>query len=232
MNRAYRRRNRRTSRRCATEIQVFERPEWAAGNVTVELPVRLAEAVEGVTAEVEQLAGQAGVLIMQAVMAAEVERLAGPRGKHERERPLTPLGQSAGLRGARGAEGSAGSAADAKNLLLATVAWLEEINPSAAWSLREGLEETLTLHRLNVPEALRRSLRSTNPIESALRVVRPATERVKRWRKGDMRLRWSAAGLLAAENRFRRVRGYKSMAVLLGNVDAYDPRPAGKTEAA
>jgi putative transposase len=122
--------------------------------------------------------------------------------------------------------------ADAKKMLLATVAWLEAINPSAAASLREGLEETLTLHRLNVPGELRRSLRSTNLIESAISVVRTATGRVKRWRQGDMRLRWSAAGLLAAEKRFRRVRGYKSMAVLLANVDAYDPRLAGKTEAA
>ena len=122
--------------------------------------------------------------------------------------------------------------ADAKKMLLATVTWLEELNPSAAASLREGLEETLTLHRLNVPEELRRSLRSTNLIESALSVVRTATQRVKRWCKGDMRLRWSAAGLLAAEKRFRRVRGHKSMGVLLANVSAFDVKLASKSEAA
>jgi hypothetical protein len=120
--------------------------------------------------------------------------------------------------------------------------WLEEIDPSAAASLREGLEETLTLHRLNLsacacshadrPEELRRSLRSTNLIESALSVVRTATQRVKRWRKGDMRLRWSAAGLLAAEKRFRRVRGYQSMGVLLANVSTFDAKLASKSEAA
>lgn len=68
--------------------------------------------------------------------------------------------------------------ADAKKMQLATVAWLEELNPSAAASLREALEQTLTLHRLNVPEELRRSLRSTNLIESALSVVRTAPQRV------------------------------------------------------
>lgn len=72
MKRAYRRRIRRTSRRCATEIQVLERPELAAGNVTVELPVSLAEAVEGVTEEIEQLAGQSGVLIMPAASQTRI----------------------------------------------------------------------------------------------------------------------------------------------------------------
>ncbi len=121
---------------------------------------------------------------------------------------------------------------DAKKMLLATVGWLEELNPSAAASLREGLEETLTLHRMGVPEELRRSLRSTNLIESALSVVRTATQRVKRWRRGDMRLRWSAAGLLAAEQRFRRVRGHRSMPALLAGISAFDGKIAGKTEAA
>ena len=83
---------------------------------------------------------------------------------------------------------------EARKALLSTVAWLESINPSAAGSLREGLEETLTLHRLNTPEALRASLRSTNLIESAISVTRTLTQRVQCWRGGDMRLRWSAAG--------------------------------------
>jgi transposase-like protein len=122
--------------------------------------------------------------------------------------------------------------ADAKKMLLATVTWLEELNPSAAASLREGLEETLTLHRLNAPEELRCSLRSTNLIESALSVVRTTTERVKRWRQGDMRLRWCAAGLLAAEKRFRRVRGYKSMSVLIASINGFDAKIASKSEAA
>jgi transposase-like protein len=122
--------------------------------------------------------------------------------------------------------------AQARKLLLGTVEWLKGINPSAAASLRDGLEETLTLHRLQCPELLRRSFSSTNIIESAISVVRTATQRVKRWRGGDMRLRWSAAGLLATEKRFRRVRGYKSMATLVSAIETYDPALAGKQEAA
>jgi putative transposase len=438
MKRAYRTGSRRTRGSWEGEVEMVERPDRLAGNVVVELPVSLAAAVEGVTAQVEQLAGQAGVLIMQAVMDAEVEQLAGPKGRHEPQRPASRWGQQSGyavlagkkvrlarprVRSAEGRElgletyarfqspsrrqggiykklihgistrkyeraiedftagygisksavsrewvtatrgslkdlcernladlgrmavllidglvyadeyivvalgvdekgkkhvlglvqGASENAAvvqgllddliqrgldakarrlyvldgakalrsavkktfgdegpvqrcqihkrrnvkeylppeyqravdgrlkaaysmtryaDAKKMLLATVTWLEELNPSAAASLREGLEETLTLHRLNVPEELRRSLRSTNLIESALSVVRTATQRVKRWRKGDMRLRWSAAGLLAAEKRFRRVRGYKSMGVLLTNVSAFDVKLASKSEAA
>ena len=62
---------------------------------------------------------------------------------------------------------------------------LREVNPSAACSLAEGLEETLTLHRLNAPPELRRTLRSTDPIESAFSIVRVACRNVKRWRPGD-----------------------------------------------
>jgi hypothetical protein len=63
-------------------------------------------------------------------------------------------------------------------------------------------------------------------------VVRTATQRVKRWRKGDMRLRWSAAGLLAAEKRFRRGRGCQSMPALLAGISAFEAKLAGKGEAA
>ena len=104
---------------------------------------------------------------------------------------------------------------EAKRQLLKTVAWLDGINPSAASSLKEGLEETLTLHRLGLPERLRQSLQSTNLIESALSVAADVTRRVKRWRGGDMRLRWTAAGLVQAEKSFRRIRGYRTMAKLL-----------------
>ena len=107
----------------------------------------------------------------------------------------------------------------AKAQLLKTVDWLEGINPSAAGSLREGLEDTLTLHRLGVAEELRGSLRSTNLIESALSVTETVMGRVKRWRGGDMRLRWTAAGLLMAQKQFHRVRGYEKMSELLAALD-------------
>lgn len=88
---------------------------------------------------------------------------------------------------------------------------LERINPSAARSLEEGLEETLTLHRLGVGSLLRRSLSSTNLIESRLSTVRHVARNVKRWQGGDHRARWAAAGLLEAEKKFRKVRGYREL---------------------
>ena len=88
---------------------------------------------------------------------------------------------------------------------------LVEINPSAARSLEEGMEETLTLHRLGVAPLRRRSLSSTNLIESCLSTVRRVTRNVKRWRGGTHIARWTAAGLLEAERKFRRVKGYREL---------------------
>ncbi len=96
-----------------------------------------------------------------------------------------------------------------------TEAWLKRLNPDAASSLREGMAETLTVTRLGVTGALLKTLATTNPIESALSVAADTTRRVKRWREGDMRLRWCAAGLLKAESRFNRVRGYADLPQLI-----------------
>ena len=103
----------------------------------------------------------------------------------------------------------------AKKSLEGTANWLARINPDAAASLREGLEETLTVVRLGVSGVLRRTLATTNPIESALSVTRRVTARVTRWRDGDMRKRWCVAGLLRAECKFRRVKGHRAMPTLL-----------------
>lgn len=99
----------------------------------------------------------------------------------------------------------------AKKQLLTTVRWLERLSPDAANSLREGMEETLTVVRLGLPELLRRTLATTNPIESALSVTRTVTARVTRWRDGDMRRRWCTAGLLRAEQKFRRIKGFRHL---------------------
>ncbi len=104
---------------------------------------------------------------------------------------------------------------EAKRALLAVVRELEGINPSAAASLMEGLEETLTLHRLKVPAALRASLRTTNPLESPFAYVRQKTCRVKRWRGADQVQRWAAAALLRAEGAWKKVRGHTLMPHLL-----------------
>ena len=103
--------------------------------------------------------------------------------------------------------------------LKTTARWLERLNPDAAASLREGMEETLTVVRLGVPELLRRTLATTNPIESAFSVAENVTRRVKCWREGDMRQRWCIAGLMRAESKFRRVKGHRHMAQLLKALD-------------
>lgn len=91
---------------------------------------------------------------------------------------------------------------------------LERINPSAARSLEEGLEETLTVHRLGVGALLRKTLASTNPIESCLSTVERVARNVKRWRGGDQPLRWTATGLLEAERKFRKVKGFRELEAL------------------
>jgi len=104
--------------------------------------------------------------------------------------------------------------ADAKAELGKIFRQLERINPSAAHSLEEGLEETLTLHRLGVGTLLRRTLASSNPIESCFSIVEKVARNVKRWRAGNHALRWTATGLLEAEKKFRRVKGYRELELL------------------
>lgn len=91
---------------------------------------------------------------------------------------------------------------------------LTRSHPGAAASLREGLPETLTLQRLRCPEQLRRTLTSTNPIESMIEFVRRTSRNVKRWQSGDMCLRWTAAGMLEAEQQFRKIIGADHLAKL------------------
>ena len=96
---------------------------------------------------------------------------------------------------------------------------LMDLNPSAARSLGEGMEETLTVHRLRMPSQLRKTLASTNVIESAFSVVERVCVNVKRWHGGDQRERWVASGLLVAEKQFRRIQGYKQIPVLLRELE-------------
>jgi putative transposase len=91
---------------------------------------------------------------------------------------------------------------------------LERSHPGAAGSLREGLEETLTLTRLGIRGSLKRTLESTNPCESMIECVRRTSRNVKRWQSGEMALRWTAAGMLEAEKQFRRIIGYTDLATL------------------
>lgn len=99
---------------------------------------------------------------------------------------------------------------------------LERGYPSAAASLREGLEETLTIMRLDLPESLERVLASTNLIENLFSRVRDFARRVRRWQGGTMILRWTAAGVLEAERNFRKVVGYRALAKLEAALRAHD----------
>lgn len=114
------------------------------------------------------------------------------------------------------------SAADARQELEQLAGYLETLNPSAAKSLREGMDETLTLHRLGIPELLRYSLQSTNAVESVMAVVRQRIRNVKRWPDGGRRSpkadqiqRWIGAGLYEAQQNFRRIKGYRLMNILV-----------------
>jgi transposase-like protein len=88
---------------------------------------------------------------------------------------------------------------------------LDHTHPGAAGSLREGMEETLTVIRLKITGKLRRTLESTNAAESMIDTVRRTQRNVKRWSSGEMGLRWTAAGMLEAEQQFRKVIGYTDL---------------------
>jgi transposase-like protein len=110
----------------------------------------------------------------------------------------------------------------ARRLLENLARRLEPNYPSAAGSLREGLEETLTVMRLNLPESLERVLSSTNLIENLFSRVRESARRVKRWQGGMMILRWTAAGVLEAERHFRKLAGYRALPQLVAALRAHD----------
>lgn len=102
----------------------------------------------------------------------------------------------------------------AKRALQDLARTLDAQHPGAAASLREGLEETLTVVRLGLSPSLQRTLRSTNTIESMISIGRTTMRNVKRWRDAKMIERWTAAGMLEAEKRFYRVQGHRDIPAL------------------
>jgi len=108
----------------------------------------------------------------------------------------------------------AGSALEAEAQLTTLARELDKTHPSAAASLREGLAETLTVLALDVPPTLARTLRSTNAIESMIGICREHAKNVKRWRDGQMAIRWCAAGMIEASKQFRRVNGHMHLPAL------------------
>jgi putative transposase len=108
----------------------------------------------------------------------------------------------------------ADSALEAEAQLTALAKELDKTHPGAAGSLREGMAETLTVLRLEVPPTLARTLRSTNAVESMISISRDHSRNVKRWRDGQMALRWCAAGMVEASKQFRRVNGHLHLPTL------------------
>lgn len=116
--------------------------------------------------------------------------------------------------------------AEAKRALDRLHRELMDLNPSAARSLEEGMEETLTVHKLRVPDQLRRTLCCTNVIESAFSIVETVCRNVKRWRDGDHVERWVGSGLLVAERQFRKVIGHKQIPLLLSSLASAVSKPS------
>jgi len=118
---------------------------------------------------------------------------------------------------------------DAKRALERLHRELMDLNPSAARSLEEGMEETLTVHKLRVPNQLRRTLCCTNVIESAFSIVETVCRNVKRWQAGDQIERWVGSGLLVAERQFRKVIGHRQIPLLLSSMaNAVSKKPIAK----
>ncbi|MDP2883628.1 MAG: transposase, partial [Ignavibacteria bacterium] len=110
---------------------------------------------------------------------------------------------------------------DAKRVLELTIKQLHGINESAARSLEEGLEETLTVHRLQLPGVLRKSFSTSNLIESAFSQGSTVMRNVRRWSNNNQIQRWVATSLMQAEKKFRRVKGFRSMSVLVTALEQY-----------
>jgi hypothetical protein len=171
--------------------------------LAVRLP--LVEVWQELQPAVEHLTGLAGLRILGAVIEDEVRRRVGPRHRPDPASNYVRWGQQPGyvvFGGQKVAE------------LGKIFRQLEHINPSVARSLEEGLEETLTVHRLGVDTLLRQTLASSNPIESCFSIVEKVARNVKRWRVGNHALRWTATGLFEAEKKSRKVKGYRELEIL------------------
>ncbi len=109
---------------------------------------------------------------------------------------------------------------DARRMLLDFEKWLRGINESAADSLLEAIEEILTLHRLKVNGLLKKTLHSTNPIESMFSRVRDCESNIKRYRDSGMMQRWLASVLLYCEKGFQRVKGFAAIKEVIERIDS------------
>jgi transposase-like protein len=121
---------------------------------------------------------------------------------------------------------------DARQMLMDMEKWLRSINESAADSLMEAIDEILTVHKLKVPGLLRKTLHSTNPIESMFSTVRDAEHNIKRYRNSRMMQRWLASVLIYSEKRFRRIKGHASIPEVIKTIETQITRESINREAA
>jgi putative transposase len=129
---------------------------------------------------------------------------------------LVPKSRQAYVRAALRRAYQAASATMARRQLMALATWLERNGQAdAATSVREGLEETLTVLTLGLPPRLRRFFATTNCIENLIGTLRHVTRNIKRWRDGDMRRRWIGLGLLRAAEGFRRIKRHGELSTLV-----------------
>lgn len=133
-----------------------------------------------------------------------------------------PESKHAGVRDAMRAAYKCTRAESAKRLLNNLARALQSKHPSAAASLREGLDETLTVMELGLSPMLTRCLSTTNPVESLNDRIRYTTRRVKRWKDGSMIVRWVFVGVLEASRGFRKLKGYRDMKILLARLAQLD----------
>ena len=141
-----------------------------------------------------------------------LQRHLAKRYRHEAHRQLTTALEQT-------------SYAEAKQMLLELEAWLRTKNESAADSLLEAFEELLTVHRLKVPTLLRKTLLSTNPIESMFSLVRHSERNIKRSRGSAMLRRWLGTVLLYCEQQFKRVKGFAGIAEVMATIEAEHAEP-------
>lgn len=129
---------------------------------------------------------------------------------------LVPKARQVYVRAALRRAYQAPSTPAARRQLTALATWLERNGQAAAaTSLREGLEETLTVVKLGLPPTLRRFFATTNCIENLIGTLRHVSRHVKRWRAGDMRQRWLGLGLLRAAEGFRRIKHHAALGALV-----------------
>jgi putative transposase len=133
-----------------------------------------------------------------------------------------PKTQQARVRGLMQRAYTSGEGAQARRILSGVIRQLEASYPTAAASLEEGLDETLTVLQLPIADRLRRSLATTNAIENVIGHLRYVHHNVKRWRNGRMVLRWAAAGFQEAAKGFRKIKGCAELPRLVAALRARD----------